>query len=100
LCCPNHSPLYLQAVQCKIVLHRLLLLGHRRAEAAPIVDENETRTLKVDDHVGLVIAIHIDKAQGHGDEGIAGAVELGTEVDNIYMENIDPLRRGSVYSRK
>jgi hypothetical protein len=46
-----------------------------------IIDEHDLRSLKSDDHIGFMIAVDIEEAEGHCDEVSVCSVELGADVD-------------------
>ncbi len=62
-------------------LHPFSFLRTEWTKPALVVDEHDSRSLEVDHHVGLVIAVDIDEAEGHRDEVGVSPVELGTDVD-------------------
>jgi len=50
-------------------------------KSALIIDEHDLRSLKVDNHVGLMITIDINEVEGDWYKVGIGAIELGANVD-------------------
>src|SRR5215472_7766047 len=63
------------------LLHEAALLWPEWAKSPLIVDEHDARFLKSDDHVGPMIAVDIDEAEGHRNKVGIVSIELGTDVD-------------------
>lgn len=62
-------------------LHPFSLLGQKWAKSALIIDEYDLGSLEVDNHIGLMIAVNIDEAEGHRNEVGVRTVELRADVD-------------------
>lgn len=84
----------------QIVLDSLDLTGGGRTESPVLVAINQELVLNVQNHIRVVVAVDIHERERDWDQIRAGIIELWPNVDNIYMENIDNLLRGSIYSRK
>src|SRR5262249_28285696 len=63
------------------VLNPFALIGAHWTKSALVVDEDDMRPLKGDDHVGLLVAIDIEEAHGHRNKICVRAVELRADVD-------------------
>jgi len=57
------------------------LLGQNWTKFALVVDEDDLCSLKIDNHIGLLVAVDIDEAESHRDQVDARAVELGANID-------------------
>jgi hypothetical protein len=65
----------------QILFHSLYLGRCRRAKSSLIVDIDDTCILKADNHIWMMIAIDISKAERDRDEILACAIELRPCVD-------------------
>src|SRR6266567_2452779 len=65
----------------QVLLHGLQLAGSRRAKSPLRVDVHDLRLLKMDDHIRLMVALHIDETQRDRDQVIAIAIELRADED-------------------
>ena len=86
--------LWLQMLQR--LLHLSSLAGEHGAEAGAVIEKDEARSRKTDDHIGLLVAVHINEAQGGWHKIIIGTVELwpteNARVGRIspwYLDNFD-----------
>src|SRR6266852_6762244 len=68
----------------QVVLNGLQLAGVCRAKSSLHVDVHEPRLLEMDNHIWLMVALHIDETQGDGDQVIAATIELGADVDTCF----------------
>ncbi len=65
----------------QVLFHCLDLAGVRRAKSFLVVHIDDIGILEMDNHIGVMIAVDINKAQCHRDEVLAVPVELRPDID-------------------
>ena len=76
----KHIPLLLLVVLQKL-FHGVTLFGTEGTKSTLVVDEYDLRILKVDNHIGHMIAVHIDEAEGYWYKVGIVSIELGTDIN-------------------
>src|SRR6266567_4802891 len=77
----EYSRIHSLPVVLQKLLHGVALLGTEWTKSPLVVDEDDVSALEVDNHIGLLVAVDIDEAEGHRDEVGVSSVELGADVD-------------------
>ena len=58
------------------LLYRVLFTGAQRTKPSLVIDEDDLRRPKVDQHVRQVVAVDIDEAERHGRQVLSAAVHV------------------------
>src|SRR6266699_4806192 len=77
----EYSRIHSLPVVLQKLLHGVTLFRAEWAKSPLVVDEDDVSALEVDNHIGLLVAVDIDEAEGHRDEVGVSSVELGADVD-------------------
>ena len=78
----------------QVTLYSMELVWGSRSKPSLVIDKDELRVLKMDEHVRSMVAIDIHKAECHRDQIGIGAIQLRAEVD----AGLRAIAAGELYS--